>query len=94
MFIRRVNKHVNKFCGMPVYPENGNHALIYLVAGVISDKQQASSRKRWAGKDAQKKMLDLLNKMGHSQKPLFTSESGEHAYQELNKSFRDEKTNA
>jgi hypothetical protein len=35
MFIRRVNKHVNKFCGMPVYPENGNHALIYLVAGVI-----------------------------------------------------------
>ena len=29
-------KHVNKFCGMPVFPENGNHALIYLVAGVIS----------------------------------------------------------
>jgi hypothetical protein len=28
-------KHVNKFCGIPVFPENGDHALIYLVAGVI-----------------------------------------------------------
>jgi hypothetical protein len=28
-------KHVNKFCGMPVFPENSCHALIYLVAGLI-----------------------------------------------------------
>jgi hypothetical protein len=29
-------KHINKFCGMPVFPENGGHALIYLVAGLIA----------------------------------------------------------
>jgi hypothetical protein len=29
-------KHVNKFCGIPVFHENGDHAFIYLVAGVIN----------------------------------------------------------
>jgi hypothetical protein len=28
-------KHVNKFCAMPVVIENGDHAFIYLFAGVI-----------------------------------------------------------